>query len=162
MYKYHTYVFLLITLSFCNHTILSMNELNLNTLEKDIFLQQVNYVGMESLSKKITQECAKKFFCLTIEFKFYTTEINNPLTQSIAQKIIEKESKNGYLPHGKMDKITGNFAIPPTNFLGGHTRYWYGSDEKGDYITCTSTFTRKEVLERLLKEIKKKYYGSNL
>ncbi len=165
MYTLHyAYLFLLtISLSFC-HTSFTMNESDcLSVTESKIFFREVIRIGIDQMSEKLSKERGRDFFHLPIEFKFYPQrETHDEVTLYILTTIAYKERNYGYLPNGKVDKITGDWLVQPTNILGNYTRYWRGRDENGPYIRCVAAFTQKKILEKALKDVKKTYYRSNL
>jgi len=122
----------------------------LSVTEQTILLHEIKRVGIPSISDKLTHNQP-----YTVELQFYLTEVNNnPTTQRIFDAITIKEKKDGYNPKGKVDMTVGDF-IQPNNILGYYTHYWHGEDAQGKFIKCTSNFIHKEVLEKILTQLKK-------
>lgn len=141
---------------------------NLSEIEEEIFKQEVNRVGVKAITDQLSTAKPREsisdedFFgyvdytCLTVKLQFYTTQITDPLHQLIMDRIAKIEEKNGYIPEQltTQDKDVGMIITMQTNFLGQYTSYYHKTDENGPYIECICNFTQKQVLEKILRELK--------
>jgi len=148
----------------------------LSYVENRIFLREVMRVGIKTMEKQLNKERARDFFCLTITLKFlystdndhldaYNKNNNDELIQPIIDAITKIEQRYGFTTVRKRDAITGELLNKQAflrGYLGAYTCYSHYVIDESHFIQCTSNFTRKEVLEKSLKDIKKTYYSSNL
>lgn len=131
----------------------------LNEIEEQIFSREVERVGIESISEKLTQldesstDLASHPFIISLTFP--RTDIDkDALAKCIFDTITEQEKKEKYQP--EFHHLSGSWGfinIEQTNFLGCYTLYWH--DDEISYVKCKSVFNKEE-LEKVLEQIKQK------
>ncbi len=129
----------------------------LKFVEREIFLQEVKRVGIESIFRSLARKPLPKKhhsdvksyvghdnWQFKVELKLYCDAPRDTLAKIIFEAIALKKQKDDFT----LEQIA--ISDQTENYLGDYTKYSYHTDQKGLYVQCVATFTQREVLEDIL------------